>query len=187
MAGVAPVAEVFQSPREIEELGDLYANIWQVCYVTADLDRGLELLGERLGITNFTEVPTDSAIFMKDGERVEWKTRLAMGSAGGPIIEVIEPVSGEVEFYERVLPIHGGDGLAFHHLAVLVPLGDEPWGSVRELLRRHKMDFEYTIEIPDRARLAYVDTTDLLGHYLELCQLQPADTEFFSTLIHGGA
>jgi hypothetical protein len=33
--------------------------------------------------------------------------------------------------------------------------------------------------------LAYIDTTALHGHYLELCQLQPADTEFFSTLIGG--
>ena len=37
--------------------------------------------------------------------------------------------------------------------------------------------------IPDRVRAGYVDTTADLGHYLEVCQLQPADTEFFSSLV----
>jgi hypothetical protein len=66
---------------------------------------------------------------------------------------------------------------------MLVPLGDEPWKDVEKLLADHDLGFEYTILIPDRARLAYVDTTALLGHYIELCQLQKADTDFFSGLI----
>jgi hypothetical protein len=187
MAGAAPVAELFQSPREIEELGDLYANIWQACYVTADLGRGMELLGEQLGVTNFTEVPTASAEFFKgEDEPAEWETRVAMGGRpGGPIIELIEPIAGEVEFYRRFLPDDSSTGLRFHHLAVLLPLGDESWESTKKLVESHGLPHEYTILIPDRARLAYIDTTALLGHYLELCQLQPADTEFFSTLRGG--
>ena len=180
-------ADIFESPREIEAIGDLYANIWQVCYVTPDLDRGMELLGEKLGITNFTEVPTDGASFKKDGEEKQWDVRVAMGARGGPIVELIEPVGGEVDFYRRFLPEDGQNAVGLHHLAVLIPLGDGPWESTRELLGRHGLGYEYTIEIPDRARLAYTDTTALLGHWLEICQLQPADTEFFSGLIEGSA
>ena len=41
---------------------------------------------------------------------------------------------------------------------------------------------DYTVLIPDRVRAGYVDTTAELGHYLEICQLQSADIEFFSGL-----
>ena len=41
--------------------------------------------------------------------------------------------------------------------------------------------------IPDRVRAGYVDMTEELGHFLEICQLQPADTEFFSGLIEQSA
>jgi hypothetical protein len=36
--------------------------------------------------------------------------------------------------------------------------------------------------IPDRVRAGYVDTTAELGHFMEICQLQTADTDFFSAL-----
>ena len=177
-----PASGLFADPRPIEAIGDLFANVWQVCYVTPDLDRGMKELRDLFGVENSTEVPVEGATFMKGGEPVEWEPRVAMGARGGMIIELIEPVSGEVDFYRRFLPSDGGV-LGFHHLATLVPLGDEPWASVEKLLGEHGLSFEYTILIPDRARLAYVDTTAHLGHYIELCQLQKADTDFFSGLI----
>jgi Glyoxalase/Bleomycin resistance protein/Dioxygenase superfamily len=177
-----PASGLFADPRPIEALGDLFANVWQACYVTPDLDRGMTELRELLGVENSTEVPVEGATFAKDGEPLEWEPRVAMGARGGMIIELIEPVAGEVDFYRRFLPKDGGV-LGFHHLAMLVPLGDEPWAGVEKLLGEHGLSFEYTILIPDRARLAYVDTTARLGHYIELCQLEKADTEFFSGLI----
>jgi len=183
---VRPATEVFADPRRIEALGDLFANIWQICYVTPDLDRGMQELRDLLGIENATEVPVEGASFMKGGEEVPWEPRVGMGARGGLIVELIEPVAGEVEFYRRFLP-RGAGVLGLHHLAMLVPLGDGPWSDVEQLLGEHGLEFEYTILIPERARLAYVDTTAMLGHYIELCQLQPADTEFFSGLIADSA
>lgn len=187
MSRAARAAEVFEQPREIVEPGDLLANIWQVCYVTTDLDRGMVELGARLGIENFTEVPTAGATFLKGGEQVQWDVRVAMGARGGPIVEMIEPIAGEVDFYRHFLPSDGSFGMRFHHLGVLVPLGDEAWKSVTALLSERGLPVEYTILIPERARLGYVDATAELGHYLEICQLQPADTEFFSGLIEASA
>ena len=179
---IQPAADLFAAPRPIEELGDLFANIWQLCYVTPKLERGMEELRDVFGVENSTEVPVEGATFMKGDEVREWEPRVAMGARGGLIIELIEPVAGEVEFYRRFLPKDGGV-LGLHHLAMLLPLGDEAWTSTERLVQEHGLAFEYTILIPDRARLAYVDTTALLGHYIELCQLQQADTEFFSGLI----
>jgi Glyoxalase/Bleomycin resistance protein/Dioxygenase superfamily len=181
-----PASGLFTDPRPIEVLGDLFANLWQVCYVTPVLERGMQELRDLLGVENSIEVPVDGATFMKRGVEAEWKPRVAMGARGGLIIELIEPGSGEVDFYRSALPDDGG-ALGLHHLAMLVPLGDEAWGAVEKLLGEHEMAFEYMILIPDRARLAYVDTRRQLGHWIELCQLQKADTEFFSGLIEEGA
>ena len=177
-----PASPLFDEPRPIRELGDLFANLWQVCYVTPDLKRGAEELGNLLGVKDYIEVPMEGAMLMKRGEEVEWETRVAMGARGGVIFELIEPVSGEVEVYRRALPKDGG-ALALHHLSMLVPLGSEPWHDVETLVKERGLSIEYTIVVPDRARLAYVDTTVLLGHWIEVCQLQKADTDFFSRLI----
>jgi hypothetical protein len=181
-AAARPASGLFADPRPIEALGDLFANVWQVCYVTPNLDRGMKELHDLLGVENATEVPVEGATFRKRGEVVDWEPRVAMGARGGLIVELIEPVAGEVDFYREALPKDGGP-LGFHHLAMLVPLGDEPWTAVEKLLGEHGLAFEYTILIPDRARLAYVDTREMLGHWIELCQLQKADTDFFSGLI----
>jgi hypothetical protein len=161
-------------------LGDLLSNIWQVCYVTPDLDEGMALLRDRYGIES-TEVPTEGATFLAGEEPAPWDVRVSMGARRGPVVELIEPVAGEVDFYRRALRDDGE--LGFHHVATYVPLGDEEWSSIGDLLADEGLRFEYTVLIPDRVRAGYVDTTAQLGHYLEVCQLQTADTDFFNSLI----
>jgi len=171
---------LFDDARPVRALGDLLSNIWQVCYVTPDLDAGMALLRDRYGIES-TEVPTAGATFLAGEEPAPWDVRVSMGARRGPIVELIEPVAGEVDFYRRALRDDGE--LGFHHVATYVPLGDESWSAIGDLLAGEGLGFEYTVLIPDRVRAGYVDTTKQLGHYLEVCQLQPADTEFFDSLI----
>jgi hypothetical protein len=176
----------FSDPRPVEELADLFANLWQICWVTSDFDRGAEVLRERFGVENFTELSTEGATFLRGDEAVDWEVRVGMGSRGGLIAELIEPIAGEVDFYRRFLPADGSFGLRLHHLASSVQLGDDVWESLTELLATKGMRFDYTVLIPDRVRAGYVDMTAELGHFLEICQLQPADTEFFSGLVGNG-
>ena len=42
---------------------------------------------------------------------------------------------------------------------------------------------DYTVLIPGRVRAGYVDTRAELGHWLEICQLQREDIEFFTALV----
>ena len=175
---------MFDEPREVGALGDLYANVWQVAYVTRDLDEGMALLRKRFGIES-TEVPTDGATFLVGEEPADWDARISMGARGGLIVELIEPVGGEVDFYRRFLPADGG--LGFHHLASYMPVGDDAWAALGDTLAAAGLRVDYTVLIPDRVRAGYVDTTAELGHYLEICQLQEADIEFFSGLIEASA
>ncbi|HYB31119.1 MAG TPA: hypothetical protein VEF89_31305 [Solirubrobacteraceae bacterium] len=48
--------------------------------------------------------------------------------------------------------------------------------------RRLALKVDFTLVIPDRVRAGYVDTTAELGHWLEVCQLQREDIDFFSAL-----
>jgi len=187
MSAPRPASGLFTDPRPVTELGDLFANIWQVCWVTSDFDRGQALLRDRFGVQNFTELPTEGATFLKGDQPADWEVRIGMGARGGLIMELIEPVGGEVDYYRRFLPDDGSFGLRLHHLASFVELGDEAWESISELLASHDLRFDYTVLIPDRVRAGYVDMTAELGHFLEICQLQPADTEFFSGLIADSA
>jgi len=182
-----PASGLFADPRPIGELSDLFANVWQLGYVATDLDQASELLRERFGLEHIAEVPTAGATFLKGDEPVDWQVRVAMGARGGLIVEVIEPVGGEVGFYTGDLPDDGSFALRLHHLATFVPLGDETWSAIEDLLAKSGLKFDYTVLIPDRVRAGYVDTTAELGHWLEICQLQSADTEFFGGLAEQSA
>ncbi len=83
-----------------------------------------------------------------------------MGARGGLIVELIEPVGRR----GRVLPA----SVAKRRLARSPSITWRCWSrsatmpgtpSQRAARRARRCEFEYTIVIPDRARLAYVDTT----------------------------
>jgi hypothetical protein len=183
---VPPASGLFADPRPVRALGDLFANIWQVCYVTSDFERGLDVLRDDFGVANITEVPTEGATFLAGDEPAEWDVRVAMGARGGLIVELIEPVGGEIGFYRRALP-GDGPGLGFHHLATTIPVGDDQWESLKRVLAGQDLTVDYTVLIPNRVRAGYVDTTAQLGHFMEVCQLQEADIEMFSALVTEGA
>jgi hypothetical protein len=139
-------------------------------------------MSERFGLEHCVKLPAGGATFLVGEEPVEWEARFAMGSRGGMIVELIEPVSGEVDFYTRLLPSDGSFAVRFHHPAVFIETGEEPWERMLSILAAAGLGVTYTVLIPDRVRAAYVDMTAELGHYLEICQLQKDDTDFFSGL-----
>ena len=182
VGAVRPAEGLFAAPRRMETVADLFANVWQFGYVTTDLDRAIEYVSGRFGLEHCVKLPTGGATFLVGDEPADWEARFAMGSRGGMIIELIEPVSGEVAFYTRLLPTDGSFAVRFHHPAVFIETGDEAWERMIAILEDAGLGVKYTVLIPDRVRAAYVDMTSELGHYLEICQLQKDDTDFFSAL-----
>jgi hypothetical protein len=180
-------AHLFAEPRPVRALGDLFANVWQIAYVTRDLDRGMKELRDRFGVEHCIEVPTTGATFLRGDEPAEWEARIAMGARGGLIVELIEPVAGEVDFYRRFLRDDGSAALRFHHMATFIPTGDDAWSAFTDVLDDAGLRVDYTVLIPERVRAGYVDTTAELGHFMEVCQLQEADIEFFSGLVEQSA
>jgi hypothetical protein len=182
-----PAGGLFAAPRPVRAIADLFANVWQLGYVTTDLDRAIEELRARFGLEHCVEVPTAGATFMVGDEVVPWTARFAMAARGGVIVELIEPVDGEVGFYRDALPADGSFAVRLHHLATFSENGDSEWQRMRALLLDSGLRFDYTMTIPDRVRAGYVDTRAALGHFLEICQLQREDTDFFDGLVADSA
>jgi hypothetical protein len=177
---------LFSDPRPVEKLADLLANVWQLGYVTTDLDRAMEVMAGQFGLTRCVKLPAGGATFLSGEEPAPWEARFAMGARGGLIVELIEPLAGEVAFYRRVLPADGSFAIRFHHVATFVPTGDDEWERLRGILARAGLRYDYTVLIPDRVRAGYVDTSAQLGHMIEICQLQREDIDFFEELARPG-
>jgi hypothetical protein len=174
---------LFANPRPVEALADLLANVWQLGYVTTDLKRATDFMAERFGLTDCRNLPSDTATFLRGEEPVPWEIKAAMGARGGLIVELIEPVAGEVDFYTEVLPAGGEFAVRLHHVATYTATGDAEWDRIEALLAASNLKVDYTVLIPGRVRAGYVDTRAELGHWLEICQLQREDIEFFSALV----
>jgi hypothetical protein len=183
----SPADGLFARPRKVEALADLLANVWQLGYVTTDLDRATEFMSEQFGLNHCRRLPSDTATFLVGDAPAPWEVKVAMGARGGLIVELIEPVSGAIGFYTRVLPADGSFGVRLHHIATYTGTGEEEWDRIEQLLANAGLKVDYTVLIPNRVRAGYVDTSAALGHWLEICQLQQEDIDFFSALVSDSA
>ncbi|MFZ0974984.1 MAG: hypothetical protein WAN22_22340 [Solirubrobacteraceae bacterium] len=146
---IRPAEGLFAPPRRIDALADLLANVWQLGYVTNDLDRAVEFMSDRFGLEHCLKLPAGGATFLVGDEPAEWDAKFGMGARGGKIVELIEPVVGHVDFYTRVLPPDGSFAVRLHHIATFIETGDEEWargrrpaGRVRPEGRLHGADPE---------------------------------------------
>lgn len=182
MSPARPAEGLFSHPRPVDTVADLLANVWQLGYVTTDLERAVDQLTVRYGLERVVRVPSDGAHFFKGDQRVPFEARYAMGARGGLVVELIEPVAGEVGFYRDALPADGSFGVRLHHLAMFIPQGDEEWERLRGILADAGLRIDYTFLIPGRVRAAYVDTRAELGHFIEVCQIDREDLDRFNEL-----
>jgi hypothetical protein len=178
-----PADGLFANPRPVGTLADLLANVWQLGYVTTDLERAIDFMAQRFGLQDCRHLPSDTATFLVGENPAPWEVKVAMGARGGLIVELIEAVAGEIDFYTRVLPANGEFAVRLHHIATFIEPGDEAWRKLEALLAGSGLQVDYTVLIPNRVRAGYVNTTAELGHWLEVCQLQAEDIEFFSALV----
>jgi Glyoxalase/Bleomycin resistance protein/Dioxygenase superfamily len=127
--------DLFAAPRPVTTVADLLANVWQFGYVTNDLDRAMDFMADRFGLTHCLPLPSDTATFLVGDTPAAWEVKVAMGSRGGTIIELIEPVAGEIDFDTRVLP-DDDDGFAvrLHHIATFMDSGQAAWERLEQIL-----------------------------------------------------
>jgi hypothetical protein len=160
--------------RSGSALGALAGGFFQVAFVTTDLDRFLQSIGDDLGADRFFVI-RDAQVTDQTyrDEPCDARQDLAFGYAGTLQFEVIQPLSG-VSSYSEFLSAHPQGGL--HHTGILVDDYDE---AVAEL---SKTCTKVQTGRVGETRFAYFDLLGTLGEYIEVLQLGEDFVELFERI-----
>jgi hypothetical protein len=151
----------------------------QNAYVTHDLDRAVEMIGNRYGVEKFDRFEPDMIVRTPAGEQ-PMVNRVASFWAGMLNIEIIEPVSGAIEHYLTMMPADRKDYVPrFHH----VSLRRDDEAAMRKEIA--ELGFPLAFEGPLSIKSAipniifvYLDARETLGHYVEFTWKSPEGWKF---------
>jgi len=146
---------------------------YQNAYVTRDLDVALALMKTEHGVdtSTFMSLQVEMPVMTPAGPGVQ-VNRLALGWVGKLQYELIQPISGAVEVYQRHLPEQYP--MQFHHVCMRV---ENDWDAFREGLTRDGRSIVLEGSSGDQLKFVYVDARATLGHYLEYCWMTPTRWE----------
>ena len=132
-------------------------------YVTNNLSRALEVLRSSYGIDRWME--TGIASIDLGGGRAA-VLRIAVAYVGRLLLEIQQPVGGEVDWYRSVLPTDGSFVTRLHHLAFAADR-PERLDQVRQSLVASGHSIPYEGPFGKTSRYFFADARDTLGQYLE--------------------
>ena len=135
----------------------LYRNdLFQIAYVTNDIERALNVFADRYGVKEWRRMEGD----LKDGGRI----RVEFGWAGGALFEVTQATGPGSELYQQGLPA-GEFAIGFHHLGYLLP-SEAAWQALLEEIERGGVKVFNETNVPGFLQARIVEAPEL-GHYLE--------------------
>lgn len=140
----------------------------QNAYVTHDLDKAMEIVGNRFGVERFDRYDPDMMVDTPQGLQ-PMVLRIASFWAGMMNVEIIQPVSGYVDHYVSMLPDDRNDAVPrFHHIS----LRRESVAEIEEEIARLSLPLAFRgpasirQAIPDLV-FVYLDGRASIGHYVE--------------------
>lgn len=153
-----------------------YANLFQMSYITRDLDAAMAHCKAELGIEHFDTTDAEVEV-LSFGKLRPLKIRAAFGNVGRNQLELIEPVSGAIEIYTDEVDL-SKHIINFHHIAIAVRGGIAEWRALLAEVRESGDEFAYLFppepSDDDKLCFAYVDTRKRLGHYTEYLWIDEA-------------
>jgi hypothetical protein len=151
----------------------------QNAYVTHDLDKAIEIVGNTYGIERFDRFDPDMTVNTPIGPQ-PMVNRVASYWAGGLNIEIIEPVSGYVDHYASMLPADRTDAVPrFHHISLR--RDDEAAMRAEIAALGLPLAFEGPLSIREAIPslvFVYLDGRASLGHYVEFTWKSPEAWRF---------
>lgn len=139
---------------------------YQNAYITRDIEKALDTFRTRLGQENVSSFEVTVDAWTPQKGLAPATNKLAFIWINNLQIELIQPVSGNVDLYADDLP--EGDGMKFHHFCVRV----DDWDSFRANV--DKMGYPVVLEGGgDQLKYVYLDARDTLGHYIEYVWMTP--------------
>jgi len=143
------------------------SGLYQIGFVTTDLERAMVLFAETYGISRF-KIRRDltSAPGMP-----RMTVHLAHAYVGPMMIELIEPAGGEDALYRDILPRHGF-AIRPHHYGFMVR-SEQELDRISAALETRNVPIAVDASMPEVARAVYADARSTLGHYLEYVYVRP--------------
>ena len=153
----------------------LAQRIFQIAYVTTDVDEAVRQFDLRLGVARW-HVMRGLHVAVRDGASAVLDVALA--NRGDMQLEIIAPVSGDDQVYREAIEGASGFRLVHHHVAQLLPTIDQ-WEASKAFAL--KQGFALAVDGSDESgtRYFYADTRSLLGHYLECVFYAPGTLYYF--------
>jgi len=141
------------------------ASLYQIAYVTTDLDEAMQIFAGTHGIHNF-RVQRDKPA---PPGMPNMSIHAAHAYVGAIQIELIQPAGGE-DFIYRELLADEEFAIRFHHLGFMVD-SEEAFDRLAATLEAHKLQIAFSMEMPGVGRALYADARATLGHYVEYLYL----------------
>ncbi len=146
-----------------------YGQLFQMSYITRDLDAAMAHAKEHMGIEHFDT--TDAEVEVQSfGEMKPLKIRAAFANIGRNQFEIIQPISGAINVYTDEVDL-SKHILNFHHVAIAVRGGIAQWRELLAEVRASGDEFAFLSPVEatdeDKVCFCYVDTRKRLGHYTE--------------------
>lgn len=146
-----------------------YGELFQMSYITRDLDAAMAHCREALGVEAFHTTDAEVEV-LSFGRLRPLKIRAAMANIGRNQFEIIEPVSGATEIYTDEVDLDAHI-LNYHHIAIAVRGGHDAWLALLDEVRASGDEFAFLFppepSPDDKLAFCYVDTRKRLGHYTE--------------------
>ena len=132
---------------------------YQNAYVTRDIDKAVERFTARADVRSVVQFETTNEVLTPFGTRLN-HVKLAFIWVGDLQYEFLEPVAEAVPMLASMLP--DDDRPRFHHSCARVP----DWEDFRRRVDEQPYPVVFEGEGSDLKYL-FLDTRDVLGHYLE--------------------
>lgn len=145
---------------------------FQTAYVTTDLDQAMQAFDQHYGVKRFHSIRD---ISFDDHTTIS----IATAYVGDTMLELIEPKGRGNSMYEVMLPGGSDFAIRHHHHGHLYTDEDE-WNRVLALVEDKRQPVAYLGGHEGVLKALYIDTRDVLGHYLEYIYCTPAGLEFLN-------
>lgn len=163
-----------------ESVQQLFRPLFQLGYVTDDIERASAELQRDFGIAAFAQIPGLDVSAPNGGTM---SVNFAMAWAGDTMVELIQPCGGDDAMLRDVLPVEstGAPAVRLHHVAYLV-------ADLAALDAARQQYVDLGIDIPvqgvgmEMVYFFYADTRARLGHYSEYVALTERGREAWSSL-----
>lgn len=157
-------------------IGDRYGKLFQMSYITRDMDAAVAHARSEVGIGDIT-VTQSTIDVLSFGRPTQLTVKAGIANDGVNQFEIIEPVAGPIGIYTEEVDL-SAHILNFHHIGIAVTGDYAQWQALLDDVRASGDAFAllYPPEPDPEAKLCfcYVDTRKRIGHYTEYLWVDPS-------------